>query len=118
MEQANAAKTVFICFRQLEELLKTVAPYQKERYGDQVHTAKACAPTYNSILSNLKECFGVEPAFARLIEHLRPIQDGDFGVIEKISSEGAVLRGTAHALIEMYLSPEEKKKAIGFQPKP
>jgi hypothetical protein len=31
-----------------------------------------------------------------------------------MESDGRVLLATAHSFIEMYLSPEDKKKAIGF----
>lgn len=114
MSPAEAAKIVFICFRQLEELLRQLASDGRD-YASVCHTVSASVPTYNAILSSLKECFAIDREFAQRIDHLQPLSsENEWETIRKMSVEGAVLRGSAHAFIELYLSPEERKKAIGF----
>ena len=104
MEQPQAAKTVFICYRQLEELLSSLSVgavvYQRE--------------TYNRILDSLNGCFKVDPDFLASIDHLRPVTMAGPQAIQQMRADGVILKAAAHAFIELYLSSEDKKKAIGF----
>lgn len=118
MEPAEAAVNVFVCYRQLEELLKYLAPTSYGKPASEVsRVVRTSVPTHNAILKSLKECLAVNDAFAERITHLQPLdpEANNWDLLERLKSDGAVLRGTAHAFIELYLSPEEKKKAIGFQ---
>jgi hypothetical protein len=102
-----AAKRALICYRQLDELLKDIVGAK----------ARARLESYNSILETLKECFAHDADFADTVKHLRPIRPEGLRGGEaqlKLGADGAVLIATAHSFIELYLSPEDKKKAIGF----
>jgi len=115
MENAEAAKNVFIGYRQLEELVKYVSQ-SKDEYTTVQRVVETSVPTYNAILTTLKECLALDPAFAARIAHLQVLDanTNPWLLFEALKGNGVVLRGTAHAFIELYLSPEEKKKAIGF----
>jgi len=104
----EAAKRVLIGYRQLNEIVK-------EHIG--LSSAKAHVASYNKILDTLNQCFSIDPAFKDAVSHLHPleyIKGADLLLAHQMESDGRVLLATAHSFIEMYLSPEEKKKAIGF----
>ena len=107
LDPNDAAKRVLICYRQLNELLKDIAGTK----------ARARLESYNHILETLKECSALDLAFADAVRHLQPIQPEGLAAGEahlKLGADGAVLLATAHSFIELYLSPEEKKKTMGF----
>jgi hypothetical protein len=105
LDPNEAAKRVLIAYRQLSEILK-------EPIG--LLSALAHLESYNRILNTLHECFSVDKAFQNSVSHLKPLaSDVEYRNLE---SDGRVLLATAHTFIELYLSPEEKKKAIGFHP--
>jgi hypothetical protein len=101
MEANEAAKRVFIAYRQLEEILKSGIGFQS--FHSQM-------PSYNRILTTLKQCFAIDPLFQEAVEHL----ETDPGNLYKMTADAKVLLATAHSFIELYLSPEDKKKSIGF----
>jgi hypothetical protein len=102
------AKKALIAYRQLHEIVK-------ETLGHE--TAKAHLDSYNRIVETLNECFAIDPAFADAIKHIHafgePLAPG-VRLVFKMEADGKILLATAHSFIEMYLSPEDKKKAIGF----
>ena len=104
MEPNDAAKRVLIGYRQLSEILKT-------QLG--IMSAQTRLESYNRILSSLQECFALDPAFADAVHHLHPLRESE-DLRWRMESEGQVLLATAHSFIELYLSPEDKKKTIGF----
>jgi len=104
MEPNDAAKRVLIGYRQLNEILK-------ENIG--ISRAQARLESYNQILGTLQKCFALDPAFADAVHHLHPLRESE-DLRWRMESEGQVLLATAHSFIELYLSPEDKKKTIGF----
>ena len=70
--------------------------------------------SYNRILATLKECFSVDPSFREAVDHLQKLTENSNDFIHRMECDGKVLLATAHSFIELYLSPEEKKKTIGF----
>jgi hypothetical protein len=111
LEPQQAAKKVLIAYRQLEAMLK-------DHIG--VASVKAQAESYDRILETFRQCFSFDKAFSDSISHLRSL--GTSARVEpmdaafQIEADGKLLLATAHSFIELYLSPEEKKKAIGFAP--
>ena len=105
LDPNEAAKRVLIAYRQLNELVK-------EHIG--FASAAANIESYNRILASLNECFSIDKAFASSVSHLRPLRDETNNLPFQMESDGKILLSTAHSFIELYLSPEEKKKTIGF----
>jgi hypothetical protein len=105
LDSKDAAKQVFIAYRQLESIVKNDIGFV---------TAKTQLQTYNHILETLKQCFTNDTAFSESIKHLQPCRAGDENLAFQMESDGRTLLATAHSFIELYLSPEDKKKAIGF----
>lgn len=103
MDANAAAKRVLIAYTQLNEIVK-------ERLT--LLSAPAYAKSYDRILHSLKECFSIDPDFEAAIRHLAPA--GEEPLPSQLESDAKILRATAHSFIELYLSPEEKKKTIGF----
>ncbi len=103
----GAAKRALIAYRQLGAIVK-------EPVG--VHSATSCAESYNRILDTLNQCFAIDKPFSDAVSHLEPLEKAHGAVIlsYQFDAYGAIPLGAAHDFIEMYLSPEEKKKAIGF----
>lgn len=103
----EAAKRALIAYRQLSAIVK-------EPVG--VDSATAYAESYNRILESLKQCFSIDKSYSDAVNHLEPLEKAHGAVIlsYQLDAYGAVLLATAHAFIELYLSPEEKKKALGF----
>jgi hypothetical protein len=102
----EAARRALIAYRQLNEIVK-------EEIG--LASAKAHLTSYNRILETLNECFAFDKAFVDSINHLKPLgSQKPMETSYQMESDGKVLLATAHSFIEMYLSPEEKKKVIGF----
>jgi hypothetical protein len=104
-DQQETAKQVFVAYRQLETLLK-------ERLG--YVTAPARLQTYNRILETLKQCFSTDKTFSDAVKHLGSLRVNLDDLPRKMEADGGILLATAHSFIELYLSPEDKKKAIGF----
>jgi hypothetical protein len=107
MPDANeAAKRVLIAYQQLGEVVK-----EHLHFGN----APAYLASYNRILDTLKECFSLDPDFQSAIQHLAHLRNGDNDKLpNQMECDAKILRATAHSFIELYLSPEEKKKTIGF----
>jgi hypothetical protein len=103
----EAAKRAFIAYRQLDAIVK-------EPVG--VDSATSYAESYNRILETLNQCFAIDKSFSDAVSHLKPLEKAHGAVIlsYQLDAYGAILLATAHDFIEMYLSPEEKKKAFGF----
>lgn len=110
----EVARKVLIAYRQLEEIVK--GPIG-------IKSAQAHVTSYDRILETLKECFVVDSIFVDAIKHLRPLDKSSrsmlgitsaFDLPFQMESDGKVLLATAHSFIELYLSPEDKKNAIGF----
>lgn len=105
LDPNEAAKRVLINYRQLDAMVK-------DHIG--ILTANTNLESYNRILRSLMDCFVVDESFRESIKHLRPLSDSTDNLSYQMESDGKVLLATAHSFIEMYLSPEDKKKAIGF----
>ncbi len=107
MDPHEAAKRALIAYRQLSEIVK-------DHIG--VADAKAHMASYDRILETLNQCFAFDKAFLDSISHLKPLSRSSDAMQAsfQMESDGKVLLATAHSFIEMYLSPEDKKKAIGF----
>src|ERR1700675_3508646 len=106
VEQNEAGKRALIAYRQLEAILKE---------GVGVRDSQIIADTYDKVLETLKHCFSIDPAFEEAVKHLRrPDRADSMSLAYKLESDGKILLATAHAFIELYLSTEDKKKAIGF----
>jgi hypothetical protein len=105
MDPNEAAKRALIAYRQLSEIAKETLHFAS---GD------AYVETYNRVLENLKQCFTLDKAFLESIGHLKPLARGANDLPYQMSCDSKILLATTHSFIEMYLSPEEKKKAIGF----
>jgi hypothetical protein len=107
----EAAKKVLIAYRQLEAILKD---------GVGVASGKAQAESYDRILETLNQCFSFDKEFSDSISHLKPVgptaRADAMRAAYQIESDGTVLLATAHSFIELYLAPDDKKKAIGFAP--
>lgn len=103
----EAAKRVLIAYRQLSKIVKSVG----------VASALANIVSYNRILDTLNQCFSINPAFSDAVSHLHPLDEtgGSAQLAAQVKADAAILLATSHAFIELYLSPEDKKKAIGFQ---
>lgn len=102
----ETAKRVLIAYQQLSEITK-----EHLHYGN----APAYLGSYNRILDTLKECFSIDSGFTHAIEHLVHLRNGDNDKLpNQMECDAKILRATAHSFIELYLSPEEKKKTIGF----
>lgn len=105
----ETAKKVLIAYRQLEAIVKD---------GVGVASAKAQAESYDRILETLKQCFSLDKAFSDSISHLKPLSTlarGDaMHAAYQMESDGGVLLAAAHSFIELYLSPDDKKKVLGF----
>jgi hypothetical protein len=112
MTPEEAAKTVFITYRQLEQLLSVL-----DKHGVQIqegYSSPNNMATYNAVLGALREAFAMDPIFLKRVEHLHEMnEEGE--AFYKMKADGPVLLGTARAFIDMYMSGEEKKK-IGFTP--
>jgi hypothetical protein len=109
LDSQDAAKRAFIAHQQLSEIAK-------EHIG--VSSAKAHVESYNRILATLNQCFSIDPAFKDAVSHLQALRyTGGSGLelSDQLESDGRILLATAHSFIQLYLSPEEKKKTIGFQ---
>lgn len=105
----EAAKRVLIAYRQLNEIIK------EEHIG--LVSAVTHVESYNRILDILNECFSIDKAFVASVSHLHHLQDGTKQLSYQMESDGRILRATAHSFIEMYLSPEDKKKLLGSIPR-
>jgi hypothetical protein len=105
LDPQEAAKHVFIAYRQLDAIVKNDIGFV---------TAKTQLQTYNHILETLKQCFAIDKAFADAVKHFQPCRAGDENLAFQMESDGRTLLATAHSFIELYLSPEDKGKAIGF----
>jgi hypothetical protein len=109
LDPNEAAKRAFIAYQQLNEIVKN---------DIGVSSAKAHLDSYNRILEVLTQCFSIDPAFKDAISHLHALTHrGIVGAMDagyQMESDGRVLLATARSFIELYLSPEEKKKTIGF----
>jgi hypothetical protein len=106
MEPNEAAKRAFVAYRQLDAVLEGRPGYS---------SIYAAADTYDRVLKTLQECFSIDSSFADAVKHIKQPDRADKShLIPQLRTDGEVLRATAHAFIELYLSPEEKKKAIGF----
>jgi hypothetical protein len=106
LEPNDVAKRVLIDYRQLSAIVK-------EDIG--ILTAATSCDSYNRILASLKRCFEIDESFGEAIAHFRSLnKDSTDNLSYQMVSDGRVLLATAHSFIEMYLSPEDKKKAIGF----
>jgi hypothetical protein len=109
LDTSEAAKKVLIAYRQLEAMV---------RDGVGVASAKAQVESYDRILETLKQCFSLDKAFADSISHLNSLSTlarGDAMLAaHQMEADGGVLLATAHSFIELYLSPEDKKKVLGF----
>jgi len=103
----EAAKRVLINYRQLGAMLK-------DPIG--VLTAKTSVDSYNRILDSLRECFVIDGAFSDAVSHLQRLHTHMEHLSYQMESDGKVLLATAHSFIELYLSPADKQKAIGFLP--
>jgi hypothetical protein len=117
MKQEDAARTGFVCYKQLEEILRVLEPQgEKPR---EIYAAESCARSFNQILSRLRECFAIDPTFLRAIEHLMAISRSEaenaYELWGRVRADTSILLGTARAFLELYLPPEEKKKVVGFQ---
>ena len=102
-----SGQRVLVAYRQLSEIRK----------GKGVSSARAHMISYNRILNTLNECFSIDRVFADAVSHLRALEHSEGGGFQlscQLEADGAVLLATAHSFIELYLSPEDKKKAIGF----
>ncbi len=106
MEPNEAAKRALIAYRQLNEMVK-------DNIG--VASAKAHVTSYNKILDTLNQCFEVDPSFSDAVRHLSHLQPGMHDLSFQMESDGRTLLATAHAFLELYLSADDRKKAIGFQ---
>src|ERR1700691_2000790 len=104
-DPTEVAKRVLIDYRQLEAMLK-------DHIG--IMTAKVNLGNYNRILKSLMDCFVIDESFRESIKHLRSLNNDTDDLSFQMESDGKILLATAHSFIEMYLSPEDKKKAIGF----
>jgi len=115
MDPTEAGKTAFICYRQLEELLAVLGQSSVPGMG---YSLDACARAYNQVLSGLAECFSLDSAFARRIGSLQPVSETEVTTEtwQTLRTDGPFLRGTARAFVELYLSADDKKKAVGFNP--
>jgi hypothetical protein len=111
LDPQQAAKKVLIAYRQLEAMLK---------HHVGVASAKALAESYDRVLETLRQCFSFDEAFSDSISHLKSLSTlarvEPMDAAYQIEADGKVLLATAHSFIELYLSPEEKRKAIGFAP--
>jgi|SRR6266478_3316442 len=105
LDPQEAAKHVFIAYRQLEAIVKDDIGFV---------TAKTQLQTYNHILETLKQCFTVDKAFSDAVKHFQSCRASDENLPFQMESDGRTLLATAHSFIELYLSPEDKRKAIGF----
>ena len=115
MEPNEAAKVAFICYRQLEELIRATENLGKEKHGSQ-WADKVLAPTYNNILKTLKEAFSVDQHFTESIRQFEPLDKADnvYEIYLVIRANSQILLGSVRAFIELYMDPDEKKKTIGF----
>jgi hypothetical protein len=102
--EADMAKQAFIAYKQLEAFLRGPINFS---------TLGALIPSYNNILDRLLECFAIDSVFSQSVAHLRPYGNGQDNPFQ-MKSDGDILLATAHSFIELYLSPEEKKKTVGF----
>jgi hypothetical protein len=106
VEPSEAAKRALISYRQLEAILKD---------GVGVRDSQAVVDTYDKVLETLKHCFSIDPAFEEAVKHVRkPDRADSMSLAYRLESDGKILLATAHAFIELYLSTEDKQKAIGF----
>jgi DNA-binding SARP family transcriptional activator len=106
LDPNEAGKRALIAYRQLSEIVKS---------DIGVTSAKTYLESYNQILGTLVSCFTIDPAFTDAVKHLRKLGGSLDHLSNQMESDGKVLLATARAFIELYLSPEDKKKAaIGF----
>jgi len=115
MKKEEVPRVALISYRQLEELLKVVEGLATNQVG-MAWTGETVLASYHRILNQLKECFESDDKFKKAIEHLRPLDEKAPGheLHHRIKADAHVLLGTLRAFIEWYLTPEEKKKIIGF----
>lgn len=109
-ETAEAAK-VLIAYRQLSEMLKDG--------GVRASTVGTNIESYNRFLETLTQCFGVDQASHDAVRHLKELggsAEPPIALANQMASDGKVLLATAHSFVEIYLSPEDKKKVFGFHP--
>src|SRR5215470_7179974 len=91
LDPNEAARRVFIAYRQLSEIMKEV------NYA----TAAASLTSYNRILDTLNECFQIDSAFKHAVGHLRYLGQGDENKLPfQMKSDGRVLLATAQSFIE------------------
>jgi len=105
LDPSELAKKALIAYRQLSEIVK-------DHIG--VTSAIVHSESYNQILDTLNHCFAIDKTFEDSVKHLHHLQEGTPHLSYKMESDGKVLLATAHSFIEMYMSPEEKKKTFGF----
>jgi len=101
----DAARKALIAYRQLQQMVK-------DRIGGKA--AAAYIKSYNRILKTLTECFAVDDAFKEAVSHLRPLDDSTDHLSYQMECDARMLLAAAHGFIELYLSAEDKAKAIGF----
>lgn len=105
----DMAKKAYICRRQLDELRKTLQ--NTERFS----APWSLIDSYNKLLTEVKEILSIDPAFSSLIGYLK--EDNGQGISVQISHRILlhvnILIGALGSFIQLYLSPEDKKK-IGF----
>ena len=118
MNLSEAGRAAFVCYRQLDELVRVVDGYGA-KFAEVFATAVSI-DSYNRILARVKECVSADPVFAKAIEHLQEVPKdfkslGGDRIWGMLKADASVLRATLHTFIELYLTAEEKKKVIGFQ---
>ena len=110
-----AAKIVFICHRQLEELIRATETLGKDKHGPE-WSQQTLAPTYTRILETLTEAFSIDQHFADSIRQFKPLDEKStsYETYEVIRASSQILLGSVRAFIELHMAPSEKKKTIGF----
>jgi len=105
LEPKEAAKQASIAYRQLGRIMQDEISAGRAR----VHLAR-----YNGILDTLHACFSIDPTLSGTINHLEPLRESTPDLGSQMESDGRVLLDAARHFIELYLSPEDKQKSIGF----
>lgn len=71
MEPNEAAKTEFICYRQLEEIVR----FTDSAAGGNLPSwvGQTTVPHFNQVVHQLKRCFQIDSTFLSSIEGIKPI---------------------------------------------
>ena len=108
-----AAKEAYVLFQQLSDLESSML-----KAGGNCAGYKACATTFNHILSRAREIVATDDIIKRSIAHLEssPVfydSRSELSLFEEVKIRAAVLKAALRSFFELNYPPKEKA-ALGF----